>query len=156
MFSVQLHANISESTQLLVAVHTWLPRYCNILLWIIISFQFRYSSRDSRLLPSRKFILAALAAGLCCSALFILGVYRDFRRIVAGIDDIGPARRYRRCRIWEDFHVWHGAVIESWSCGEGSEVSWMKLVITWHRVSIMTAGDGMSCGVHSSFEGELE
>jgi hypothetical protein len=87
-------SNISICTLLSIAVLARLPRNRNVLLWIIIPLQLRYPPRDSRLLPRRKLILAALTSRLCCSALFILRVDCDFRRIVARIDDVGPSWRY--------------------------------------------------------------
>ena len=75
-------------------VPTRLSRYRNTLFWIIVLLQFRYSPGNSRLLSRRKLILAALASGLCCGALFVPWVDGDFRRVVAGVDDVGPSWRY--------------------------------------------------------------
>jgi hypothetical protein len=41
--------------------------------------------------------------------------------------------------------VWHVAALERWSvesCGEGSEVTWIELAITWQRVNTTSHGRG--------------
>lgn len=91
---------------------TWLSWYRNVLLRIVVPLQLRYPPRDGRLLSRRKLILATLAAGLCCGALFILGIDRDFRRVEAGVDNVRPSWRYRGGRVWEHLDVWHVAVVK--------------------------------------------
>jgi hypothetical protein len=98
---------LDDPPRILRLRHRDLPGYRNALLRVVVSFQFRYPPSNRRLLSCGQLILAALAARLCCSALFVLGVDRNFRGIVARVDDIRPARRDGRGRVWEYFDVWH-------------------------------------------------
>lgn len=87
---------------------------------IVVAREFCDASRDCRLLPCRKLILArTFGSRLGGGALLVLWVDRDFGRVIASVDYVCPPRRNSGGRIWQDFNVRHGGLSMDEEVGSG-------------------------------------